>query len=50
MRYLTYATNENEWNGIIFDSAREAYDYILSRSISEGKTISEYGVKPIEIQ
>lgn len=49
-RYIAVRIDEQEWDGKTFISPREAYDYIKNRSMSEERPITEYLVKPIEIE
>lgn len=48
--FIAIRIDEQEWGGTIFSSARDAYDHIKNRAISEERPISDYFVKLIEIQ
>lgn len=48
--YIAVRIDEKEWDGIVFSSVREAYNHIKNRSIVEERPITDYLVKPIEIQ
>lgn len=49
-RYIAARIDEQEWNGKLFLSAREAYDHVKTRSQEENHPITGYIVKPIEIE
>jgi hypothetical protein len=49
IKCLVYGLDEQESEGSIFNSVREAYDHIIFRAESEGKTKGDYTIKPIEI-
>lgn len=47
---LIYRVDEEENQGTLFNSVREAIDHMKARAITEGKAWSEYIIKPIEIE
>lgn len=47
---LIYRVDEEENQGTLFNSVREAIDYMKSRALAENKHWSEYIIKPIETE
>jgi hypothetical protein len=45
---LIYRVDEEENQGTLFNSVREAIDYMKSRASTEKKEWSDYLIKPIE--
>ena len=50
IRYIAVRIDENEWNGEVFNSAREAYNHIKNRSSVESRPVNDYFIKLIEIE
>lgn len=50
IRYIAVRIDEQEWNGEVFSSSREAYNYIKNRSNVESRPITDYFIKLIEIE
>lgn len=47
---LVHRRDEDEIQGIVFTTVREAVDHMKSRAIEEDKSWSEYIIKPIETE
>jgi hypothetical protein len=45
---LVHRNDEDEMQGIVFTSVREAIDNLKQRALEEGKQWSDYIIKPIE--
>jgi hypothetical protein len=45
---LVVRLDEDDSEGSLFDSVREAYDHIIYRAEQEGREKSDYTIKPIE--
>lgn len=45
---LVHRHDEDEMDGIVFTSVREAVDHLKQRALEEGKAWSDYTIKPIE--
>lgn len=50
VRYIAVRIDEQEWNGHLFLTAREAYDHIKTRSDNEQRPLTDYIVEPKEIE
>jgi len=48
MEVLVHRQDEDEMEGIVFLTVREAIDHMKSRATAEKKEWSEYLIKPIE--
>lgn len=49
MQYIVVRLDEPVWDGRVFADTREAFDYAKTRAESEGKSIGEYVIKPLEV-
>lgn len=48
MQCLVYRIDEDDSQGTLFDSVREAVDHLKQRAFDEDKSWSEYVIKPVE--
>jgi len=50
IRYIAVRIDETEWSNGLFASPREAYDHIKTRALNEERPITDYLVKPVEVE
>lgn len=49
MQYIVVRLDEPVWDGRVFADTREAFDFAKTRVESEGRSITEYVIRPLEV-